>query len=223
LSEWVDEECRVGAVAICPADLVNGVTMNLRGRPVPGGDSALTHRINDQITTREVLLIDAGGNKVGVVPTPQAIQMATEAGLDLVEVAPHAQPPVCRITDHSKILYEVRRKAREAKKHQRAQEIKEIKLKPRIGPHDYEIKMRHAKELLEEGHKIRMTVEIRGNRRVNPEVVDRLYRKMVEEISHHAEVDTNTRQVGRSRSVIVTPLKVAPAKTSGAAAESPQT
>lgn len=131
--------------------------------------------------------------------------MATEAGLDLVEVAPNARPPVCRICDNSKIIYEQRRKQREAKKHRKAHELKEIKMKPRIGPHDYEIKMKHAKELLTEGHRVKMTVEIRGYRRVNQEVVVRLYEKMVAEISEVGDVDFNTRQVGRSRSVIVSP------------------
>lgn len=175
------------------------------------------HRINDQITAREVLLIDADGQKAGVVPIHLALQRATEAGLDLVEVAPQAQPPVCRITDNSKILYELKRKQKEAKKAQRANEIKEIKMKPRIGPHDYEIKMRHARELLEEGHKIKLTVEIRGNRRVNYEIVNEIYNRMVSEISQVADVDTNTRQVGRSRSVIVSPRPASPSRKSEAA------
>ncbi|NUP88311.1 MAG: translation initiation factor IF-3 [Candidatus Sumerlaeia bacterium] len=190
--------------------------MRVRGRPMPP-EVVSAHRINDQITAREVLLIDADGQKAGVVPIHLALQRATEAGLDLVEVAPQAQPPVCRITDNSKILYELKRKQKEAKKAQRANEIKEIKMKPRIGPHDYEIKMRHARELLEEGHKIKLTVEIRGNRRVNYEIVNEIYNRMVSEISQVADVDTNTRQVGRSRSVIVSPRPASPSRKSEAA------
>lgn len=164
-----------------------------------------TQRINDEISVSKVLLIDQEGTKVGEVPFERALTMAKEAGLDLVEVAPNANPPVCRICDHSKLIYEQKRKAREAKKHAKAHELKEIKMKPRIGPHDYEIKMRHAEELLDQGHKVKMTVEIRGRRRVNPQIIQALFEKMVEDIAKVADVDHNTRQIGRSRSVIVSP------------------
>lgn len=194
--------------------------MNLRGRPVPP-EPVSTHRVNDQITAREVLLIDAEGRKVGVVPISRALGLAAEASLDLVEVAPMARPPVCRICDHSKLIYEARRKQRDAKRHQRSQEIKEIKMKPRIGPHDYEIKMRHVHDLLQEGHKVRLTVEIRGNRRINPEIIDRLYAKMLAEVSAYADVDTNTRQVGRNRSVIVSPRPASPKAHQRAGASPP--
>jgi translation initiation factor IF-3 len=183
--------------------------MRLRGRPIPP-EPVSTQRINESIDAREVLLINADGHRRGVVSIEEALAAAQEAGLDLVEVAPDASPPVCRVCDHSKILYELRRKQREAKKHKRAQDIKEIKMKPRIGPHDYGIKMRHAKELLEAGHKVKMTVEIRGRRRINPQQIVSLYEKMVEEISQVAEVDFNTRQIGRSRSVLVSPPKSRP-------------
>jgi translation initiation factor IF-3 len=166
--------------------------------------------VNDEITAPQMLLIDADGNKVGIIELAQAKRMAEEAGLDLVEVAPGAKPPVCRIADNSKIIYEIKRKRREARKHAKAQELKEIKMKPRIGPHDYEIKMRHAKALLDEGHRVKMTVEIRGRRRVNPETIQDLFSKMIEDIQQVAEVDFNTRQIGRSRSVIVTPGKPTP-------------
>jgi translation initiation factor IF-3 len=178
--------------------------LRIRGRPLPP-EPVSTHKVNESITAPEMLLIDQNGKKVGVTPRERAQEMAAEAGLDLVEVAPNARPPVCRICDNSKILYEQRRKQREAKKHRKAHELKEIKMKPRIGPHDYEIKMRHATELLAEGHRVKMTVEIRGYRRVNQEVVVRLYEKMVAEIREFGDVDFNTRQIGRSRSVIVSP------------------
>lgn len=190
--------------------------MRIRGRPLPP-EPVSTHRINENVTARQVLLIDADGSNVGVISIDQALARAEAAGLDLVEVAPNGQPPVCRICDHSKLLYEQRRKQREARKHQRTHEVKEIKMKPRIGPHDYEIKMRHAKELLDAGHKVKMTVEIRGRRRVNMAIVQRLYEKMIGEISQVAEVDANTRQVGRNRSVIVSPPKSHPHGASASA------
>ncbi len=178
--------------------------MRIRGRRPPVAPVA-THRVNAKITAPEVLLIGADGKSHGPTAREAALAMAEEEGLDLVEVAPNAAPPVCRICDNAKLLYELKRKQREAKKHQRAHDLKEVKMKPRIGPHDYEIKMRHAQEFIEAGHKVKLTVEIRGRRRINRETIDGLYEKMVAEARTFALVDANTRQIGRSRSVVLSP------------------
>ncbi|XGA08364.1 MAG: translation initiation factor IF-3 [Wolbachia endosymbiont of Xenopsylla cheopis] len=121
-----------------------------------------TNRNDQYITAKEVRLIDQSGNMVGIVPTQDATRLAKEAGLDLVVVAPDANPPVCKILDYSKYKYEARRKISEAKKKQKIIKIKEFKLKPNIDPHDYDIKLRNILKHLEEGHKIKVNMRFSG-------------------------------------------------------------
>jgi translation initiation factor IF-3 len=119
-------------------------------------------RVNRQINSPTVLLIDHEGHKRGVVPTPDAIQMAEDVGLDLVEVAATASPPVCKLLDFGKFKYQEQKKANEARKKQKVIEIKEIKMRPGIDDNDYDVKMRAMKRFLEEGDKVKVTLRFRG-------------------------------------------------------------
>ena len=119
-------------------------------------------RINEGIDIPNIQLIDATGNNVGVVATAEALARAVEAGLDLVEIAPNSEPPVCKILDYGKYKYQAQKKAAEARKKQRTVEIKEIKMRPNIDIHDYEVKMRSIRRFFEEGDKVKVTLRFRG-------------------------------------------------------------
>src|SRR5581483_8149703 len=119
-------------------------------------------RINEEIRVREVQLIDATGHNHGATPIQAALEMAQSAGLDLVEIAPNSSPPVCKILDYGKFKYQAQKKAAEARKKQHVVEIKEIKLRPMIDDHDYDVKMRAMKRFFEEGDKVKITLRFRG-------------------------------------------------------------
>lgn len=119
-------------------------------------------RINDQIRSSQVRLVDAEGNMVGVVSLEEALHAAEKAGLDLVEVSPGASPPVCKILNYGKFKYEAQKKANEARKKQKVVQIKEIKIRPTIDTHDFEIKMKKVHEFLQEGDKVKITIRFRG-------------------------------------------------------------
>ena len=119
-------------------------------------------RINEDIDVAQVRLVDADGEMVGVVSTKEAIEMAAEVGLDLVEVSPNADPPVCKILDYGKFKYEAQKKANEARKKQKVIEVKEIKMRPGIDEHDYQTKMKAVRKFLDNGDKVKMTIRFRG-------------------------------------------------------------
>lgn len=123
--------------------------------------------MNQEIRVREVRLIDHENQQVGVVAIADALRMAQEAELDLVEVAPDAKPPVCKIVDFKKVVYEQRRRARESKKRQKTVEVKEIKMRPSIDKHDYETKMNHARDFLADGNKVKVTFTYKGREQVH--------------------------------------------------------
>jgi translation initiation factor IF-3 len=121
------------------------------------------------IRAREVRIIDENKEQIGVKSLSEAIALAQDRGLDLVEVAPQANPPVCRVMDYGKFLYELHKKAQEAKKHQKQIQVKEIKFRPKISIHDYTFKIRHVKRFLTEGNKVKITVMLRGREKAKPE------------------------------------------------------
>ena len=139
-------------------------------------------RINEAIRMREVRLIDAEGNQKGILPTIEALRMAREAGLDLVEIAPQAQPPVCKLLDYGKYKFDLEKKTRESRKHQKQVRIKEIRMQPKIDGHDLEFKTRHVREFLDEGNKVKVTVRFRGRELAHTElgkvVLDRILEKL---------------------------------------------
>ena len=127
-------------------------------------------RINEQIRVREVRLIDDQGEQKGIVPTLEALHMARELSLDLVEVAPQANPPACKILDYGKYRFEMEKKLRESKKKQKLQELKEIRMQPKIDDHDLDFKSKHVKEFLADGDKVKVTIRFRGRELAHTEL-----------------------------------------------------
>ena len=164
-----------------------------------------THRINNKIDSREVRLIDAEGNNVGVVPTRQALIMAEEANLDLVEISPDAKPPVAKILDFGKFKFQEQKKANEARKKQRVIEIKEIKLRPMIDDHDYDVKLKAAKRFFEEGDKVKVTLRFRGREMDHQELGHKLLDKVKKDTLEIAKVEMEPRFEGRQIIMILAP------------------
>ena len=138
-------------------------------------------RVNQQIRISPVRVIDPEGEQIGILPVEQALETAEELGLDLVEVAPMARPPVCRIMDYGKFKYEEQRKAREARKKQHQVQIKEVKMRPGIEDHDFDFKTRHARRFLEEGNKVKLTMMFRGRQMAHPEIGREVLDRVVQE------------------------------------------
>ena len=160
------------------------------------------------IPAREVRVIDEDKNALGVLPTVQAVQMARDRGLDLVEIAPTAQPPVCKITDYGKFLYEQHKKDHEAKKHQKQIQIKEIKFRPKISVHDYDFKMKHVKRFLGEGNKVKITVMLRGREKQKPELGLQILDRVLVDVKDMATQDGSARKQDWAVSALLVPTKV---------------
>jgi translation initiation factor IF-3 len=171
---------------------------------------------------REVRLIDDEGNQLGIVPTRQAMEIARERGLDLVEVAPNAIPPVCRLMDYGKYRYEQSRRDREARKNQKTTDLKEVRIKPKIDEHDLQTKSRQALRFLEEGDKVKLTVMFRGREMAHPEIGRDLLRQLAEQVGTMAIIEQDPRLEGRNMTMLLSPKKGAegagrPAPTPAAA------
>ena len=162
-------------------------------------------RVNDRIRISPVRLIDQHGEQVGIVGTDEARDIAAEAGLDLVEVAPNSRPPVCRIMDYGKYKYEQARKAKEAKKKQHTVTVKEIKLRPKIEEHDYGFKMRHARRFLDEGDKVKFTLRFRGREMTHPELGERVLEKIKDDLGETIVLESDIRREGRTMTMLVSP------------------
>jgi len=152
-----------------------------------------------------VRLISEDGKQLGVVPIREALEKAKQVELDLVEVAPEADPPVCRITDFGKILYEKKRRAKEAKRKQKHIEIKEIKIRPNIDQHDLSIKIKHAKDFLIEGNKVKFTLVFRGREMMYMEQAKLLMNKIIETLADTAVVENEYSLVGKTMSIVLGP------------------
>ena len=170
-------------------------------------------RINERIRVSEVRLIDEDGNQVGIIPTNEALALASERDLDLVEVAPDAKPPVARLLDYSKYKYEQEQKAKQARKHQQQVNVREIKLRPKIADHDYETKKGHVQRFLNKKDKVKVTIMFRGREQAHPErgraLLDRLY----EDLGDLATVEQAPQQEGRNMHMVLAPGKVAGSTT----------
>ena len=164
-------------------------------------------RVNERIRIREVRLIDEEGQQLGIVPTAQALAIARERGLDLVEVAPNAVPPVCRIMDYGKARYEQSRRERESRRHSRAITVKEIRIEPRIDEHDLDTKGKRAKTFLEDGDKVKLTVMFRGRSILHPELGRALLDRLVEQLAPYGVVEAAPRLEGRNMSATLAPKK----------------
>jgi translation initiation factor IF-3 len=165
-------------------------------------------RINERIRLSPVRLVDDEGNQVGVVPVEEALKLAREKGLDLVEVAANSRPIVCKIMDYGRFRYEQEKKAREAKKQQHAVEVKEVKYRPNINIHDFETKTRKAREFLEEGKHVKVTIMFRMREMRRPENGFDLLQRVADELADVAKVDQMpTRLEGRDLTMVVRPAK----------------
>ncbi len=162
-------------------------------------------RMNEDIRVREVRLIDQTGQNVGVVPTADALARAVEAGLDLVEISPDANPPVAKILDYGKFKYQEQKKAAEARKRQKIVEIKEIKMRPSIDDHDYDVKMRAIKRFFEEGDKVKVTLRFRGREMAHQELGARLLERVKGDTEKLAKIEMDARFEGRQMIMILAP------------------
>lgn len=161
------------------------------------------NRVNDEINAKEVRLIDEDGKMIGVVPILQALRIAEEKDLDLVEISPNANPPVCKILDYRKFIYEQQKREKTQRKQQSSQEMKELRFTWRTAEHDFNFKVRHAREFLEEGNKVKATVMFRGREIAHREVGEELLSKFVESLSDIAKIDTPIKLDGKRMSVIL--------------------
>ncbi|WP_265036529.1 translation initiation factor IF-3 [Wolbachia endosymbiont (group A) of Anomoia purmunda] len=154
------------------------------------------NRINGFITAKKVRLVDHSGEMVGIVLIERALELAQGVGLDLVEIAPDSTPPVCKILDYSKQKYDIKKKASEAKKKQKTLTIKEIKLGPNIGDHDYGTKLRQARDLLAHGHKIKVTMRFKGRELINTEVGLEKLERLIRDTEDIAKVELAPKREG---------------------------
>jgi translation initiation factor IF-3 len=161
-------------------------------------------RINEAIRAGEVRLIDESGEQIGVVPLSQALAIARERDLDLVEVAPQAAPPVCRLMDYGKYIYERAKREKEARKSQRV-EIKEIRLRPKTGHHDRALKVKRIRDFLTKGCKVKVRVLFRGRERSHPEIGRDMLQGLAEELGDMASVEQHPKIDGRSMLMILAP------------------
>jgi len=177
------------------------------GSAAQGGHISVEARINERIRTPEVRLVGPKGEQVGIVSITEALKLAQEADLDLVEVAPTARPPVCKLMDYGKFKYESAVKARESRKNQTQTIVKEIKLRPKIDPHDYGTKKGHVERFLKAGDKVKVTIMFRGREQSRPELGFRLLQKLAADVEELGFVEAQAKQDGRNMIMVIGPHK----------------
>ncbi|MEM1021043.1 MAG: translation initiation factor IF-3 [Pseudomonadota bacterium] len=168
----------------------------------PGGQGP---RANEMILAREVRLIDETGDNIGVLRTEDARVKAKEAGLDLVEVSPNADPPVCKILDYGKFKYEAQKKANANRKKQKTQDIKEIKMRPGIDTHDYDVKMRSIHRFIDDGDKVKITLRFRGRELAHQELGMDVLHRVQEDVNDVAKVEAMPKMEGRQMIMVIAP------------------
>ena len=166
---------------------------------------AKDHKINEQIRVRQVRLIDDVGGQVGIVDTREAMRMAQEKQLDLVMVSPNTVPPVCKLLDYGKFRFEAQQDEKEARKRARAQEVKSIKLRIKIGGGDFDTKLNHVKRFLKDGHKVKITIMFRGRERTHPELGEALLKRAVVSLGDYAIVESHPNMMGMDMNMLVAP------------------
>ena len=174
-------------------------------------------RINERIRVPQVRLVGEDGNQIGVVDTQQALRYAQERDLDLVEVAPEARPPVCRVLDYSKYKYEQEQKAKAARRHQKQVNVREIKLRPKIATNDYETKKNHVVRFLKGDDRVKVTIMFRGREQTHPERGERLLMRLAEDVADLGTIEQSPQQDGRNMTMLLAPSK----KQAEAEAEAP--
>lgn len=163
-------------------------------------------RKNERIRVPEIRVIGPDGKQIGVMPTKEALELAKNNGLDLIEISPTARPPVCRILDYGKYMYEQSKKEKENKSHQSANKLKEVKFRVRIEEHDYMTKLRRGEEFLDHGNKLKMTLMFRGREMEHKELGFDVIKRAVEDLSHVATPDAPAKLVGRNITLTMSPL-----------------
>lgn len=180
----------------------------VRSQPLTKRSTTISEpRINDRIRVPEVRLVGPNGEQVGIVRVEDALRLAAEADLDLVEVAPMAKPPVAKLMDFGKYKYEAAMKAREARKNQVNTVIKEIKLRPKIDPHDYGTKKGHVERFLKGGDKVKVTIMFRGREQSRPELGYRLLQRLAEDVVELGTVESAPKQDGRNMIMVLAPTR----------------
>lgn len=169
-----------------------------RTRSAPSGP-----RVNNQIRIKQVRVIGADGAQLGVLDTAVALQMANEAGLDLVEIAPNQRPPVCRIMDFGKYKYELKKKEQASKRKQHQMHLKEVRVRPRIAEHDMQVKVRHAREFLEAGDKVQVNCLLRGREVMHQDLALKVMKQVYEQLQDIAKVEREPRLEGKRLVMIV--------------------
>lgn len=177
-----------------------------------GGLISAEPRINDRIRVPEVRLVGPSGEQVGIVPLAKALELAQEYDLDLVEVAANARPPVCKLMDYGKFKYESAMKAREARKNQAHTVIKEMKLRPKIDPHDYDTKKGHVVRFLKQGDKVKITIMFRGREMAHPEQGLSILERLADDLKDVAVIENQPKMEGRNMHMLIAPLPAAAKK-----------
>ncbi len=180
-----------------------------RGRKQGSGAIAAVedHRINDRIRVREVRLVAPDGQQLGIKPVPEALAIARDLDLDLVEVAPTANPPVCRIMDYGKFKFDEAQKAKESRRKSVNVGVKEMKYRPKIGPGDFDTKTRQVARFLTEGHKVKLTIMFRGREVFHPELGKKILDQVAERIGDGAKIEAEPRLDGRNMTMVLAPQK----------------
>ncbi len=172
-----------------------------------GGEELISKdwRINDEIRAREVRLVSDDGEQLGIIPLRQALDIALEKGLDLVEVAPSAQPPVCRLMDYGKFKFEQNKREKDARKKQKIISIKEVKMRPNIEDHDFQVKVKNARKFLNAGDKVKLTIMFRGREITHADLGEKLSLRFVEELTDISNVEKLPKVEGRNMTTILIP------------------
>jgi translation initiation factor IF-3 len=174
-------------------------------------------RVNERIRAKEVRVIDEEGKQLGIMPPFEAIKVARGQGLDLVEVAPTANPPVCRVINYGKYLYQQSKREHEARKHQKSIQLKEVKFRTRTSEHDFEFKRNHILKFLQEGDKVKATIMFRGREMAHREIGYKMMLRLIDELAEVGQVEARPKQEGPNLIAIIAPKKV-PGKGAGTAA-----
>ncbi|MCX7775532.1 MAG: translation initiation factor IF-3 [Rectinemataceae bacterium] len=182
-------------------------------------------RINEQIRVREVRLIDEKGEQRGIVPTLEALKIARELGLDLVEVAPQSVPPVCKLLNYGKFKFEQEKKIKDAKKRSKVTELKEIRMQPKIAEHDLDFKANHVREFLEDGNKVKVTIRFRGRELAHTEIGEDILKRILAKLEGCYVLERPPAMEGRFMSMVLQPKTGAVKKQTGgeAATATPET
>ena len=176
--------------------------MNPRGQKGPQND----YRLNEDITAETVRVIDANGEQAGICTLEKALEMAETAGVDLIEVVPNAEPPVCRIMDYGKLHFEDQKKKKVAKQKQQTSTLKEITIRPGTEEHDYQVKLKKIKQFIEKGNKVKVTVRFRGREMAHQGVGMEQLDRIIEDMGENAKIDSKPRMEGRQMHMLLSPI-----------------